>query len=218
LNDSCLELVRTYEAIRDNPSAVLRFLSPLKVDRDTYYALRGNRSKAHYKRSAEFIYLNKVGWNGLYRVNSSGHFNVPYGAPKTDNLIDADNLRSCAKSLAAAGITLSCGDFEDALSAVRPGDLVFLDPPYVTRHNNNGFIDYNERLFSWDDQERLAREAARLVELGATVIVSNANHEDVLRLFSGFELFEVGRSSTLAPSRSARTRVSEAMLLARGGT
>jgi DNA adenine methylase len=149
-------------------------------------------------------------------VNSSGEFNVPYGAPKTDNLIDANNLRSCAKSLGAAGVTLTCGDFAEALVAVQAGDIVFLDPPYVTRHNNNGFIDYNERLFSWADQERLAREAARLVELGATVIVSNANHEDVLRLFSGFELFEVGRPSTLASSRTARTRVSEAILLARG--
>jgi DNA adenine methylase len=213
LGDTCSELIDTYQAVSVNPAAVLRYLAPLKVDRSTYYKIRGNRSDGEFKRAAQFVYLNKAGWNGLYRVNSSGEFNVPFGAPKSDNLIDRANLVRCAATLAAPGVSLSCRDFNISLAEVSRGDLVFLDPPYVTRHNNNGFVDYNERLFSWADQERLAAEAARLAEIGAQVIVCNANHSDIVALYPGFTSVEVVRPSTLASSRHARGRVSEAIFV-----
>lgn len=215
LGDSCLELIRTYEAVSENPAAVLRHLSSFPVDRDSYYSIRANLSSGRFKRAAQFIYLNKVGWNGLYRVNSKGGFNVPYGAPKTDNVIDRENLLRCASALAGGGIELTHADFTDALAGVRAGDLVFLDPPYVTRHNDNGFIDYNERLFSWTDQERLATEAKRLSRIGATVIVTNAFHDEVLELFPDFERAEVTRSSTIASSTRARGQVAEAILVSK---
>ena len=211
LGDSCTELVETFRAVRDNPQAVLRYLRPLKPDREVFYTIRSTRSTARFKRAAEFIYLNKTCWNGLYRVNARGEFNVPYGRPKTDNLVDASNLIACAEALAGEGVALAAGDFETALAQVARGDLVFLDPPYVTRHNNNGFIDYNERLFSWADQVRLAHHAHDLVDRGAHVLVTNAFHSDVLDLYRDFNMMPLSRASTLASNVSKRGRVTEAL-------
>jgi len=156
LSDTCDELVATYQAVKANPAAVLRYLRPMRPSEELFYQIRANRSRAPYKGAAEFIHLNKTCWNGLYRVNSHGQFNVPYGLPKTATIVEEDVIAACAECLYSESVALACHDFEVALQSVESGDLVFLDPPYVTRHNNNGFIDYNERLFSWSDQLRLA--------------------------------------------------------------
>ncbi len=216
LSDSCPELIQTFDAVRENVDAVLRYLRPLKPDRDLFYSIRSDRSTGPFKRAAEFIYLNKTCWNGLYRVNSRGEFNVPYGLPKTDYIVDEANLKACSTALAASGVQLRCGDFGANLREVEKGDLVFLDPPYVTRHNDNGFIDYNEQLFSWADQVRLARAARDLADRGAHVLVTNAFHGDVLDLYEGFNLVTINRASTLASNATKRSRVSEALLWLHG--
>lgn len=212
LSDSCAELIHTYEAVRDHPTRLLRYIEPLKPDKKAFYAMRANRSQAWVKRSAEFIYLNKTCWNGLYRVNGNGEFNVPYGAPKTTTIINPENVRACSTALNAPGVELAIGDFETAIVDVTPGDLVFLDPPYVTGHNNNGFVDYNELLFSWEDQERAARVAMMAADAGAHVIVTNAFHQDVISLYEGFKIRSLKRHSTLASAAGARKPVKEAIL------
>ena len=212
LRDSCAELIDTYEAVRDGTERVLAWLSDMVPSRDAFYRIRAKRSRGRYKRAAEFIYLNKTCWNGLYRVNSDGVFNVPYGRPKTDFIIDPENVRRCSRALKSQGVHLAVGDFEESFERVRSGDLVFLDPPYVTRHNNNGFVDYNETLFSWTDQERLAAAAQRLVRRGAHVVVTNAEHREVLDLYHGFEVRSLRRASTLASDTRKRGRVSEALI------
>jgi DNA adenine methylase len=103
-------------------------------------------------------------------VNSRGEFNVPWGAPKTDFILDRQNLMACSRSLDRKRIRFSHDDFEQALRGCRANDLVFMDPPYVTTHNNNGFVDYNEKLFSWADQVRLAIVAERLRSKGCRVL------------------------------------------------
>jgi DNA adenine methylase len=211
LSDACEELISTYDAVRRRHDVVLRHLSRLRVDRDTFYAIRSEQPRSQYKRAANFIYLNKTCWNGLYRVNSDGRFNVPFGAPRTANIVERTLLEAVAGALRKPGVTCLVGDFELLLADAMPGDLVFLDPPYVTRHNNNGFIDYNERLFSWEDQERLAREARRLAELNVHVVITNARHCDVLELYDGFYLRTSERASTLAASNDKRGRVQEAI-------
>jgi DNA adenine methylase len=216
LSDSCSDLVATYEAVRDNPSAVLRYLFPLYPDRELFYYVRSNRSIARFKRAAEFIYLNKTCWNGLYRVNAHGEFNVPYGAPKTDIIVDQDNLRNCAGTLGHPQVKLATLDFEDALVDTTAGDLVFLDPPYVTRHNNNGFVDYNELIFSWQDQLRVATVANRLASEGAHVRVTNAFHREVLELYDGFHVRPLHRPSTIASAAAKRGIVTEALLWSAG--
>jgi DNA adenine methylase len=149
-------------------------------------------------------------------VNSEGRFNVPFGRPKTLNIVEPENLRACSSVLRGRDVRLAVRDFADALEGVQRGDLVYLDPPYVTRHNNNGFIDYNEKLFSWSDQERLARVAKKLVCRGAHVLVSNADHDDVIALFSDFQHVAFSRSSTLASDSTKRGKVQEALFVGEG--
>jgi DNA adenine methylase len=212
LNDSCSELIETFSAIRDNVDAVIEYLRPLKRDKETFYHIRQNRSKGRFKRAAEFIYLNKTCWNGLYRVNSAGIFNVPFGSQKSDSIVDFNNLRECAASLGSPDITLQVCDFENSVKESNPGDLVYFDPPYVTGHNNNGFIAYNEVIFSWDDQKRLANIAKRLASKGVHVIVSNANHQEIVALYEGFAVKHFNRTSTLASDITKRRIVSEVLL------
>lgn len=212
LSDRCNKLIDVYATIRTDAYSVVRYLRPLKPNRDLFYAIRNRPSRGRLKRAAEFVYLNKTCWNGLYRVNSEGRFNVPYGMPKTDFIADFNNLHACSKALQKPGVTLQSCDFEAALRDVQRGDLVYLDPPYVTQHNNNGFIDYNETLFSWEDQKRLANFARQLADIGAYVIVTNAHHNEVLELYRGFCSHTLVRSSTLASSATHRIPVREAAL------
>jgi len=212
LGDTCAELIDTFAAVRDNHAAVLRYVHPLKVDSKVFYDVRKNRSTTRFRRAAEFIYLNKTCWNGLYRVNSDGVFNVPYGKPRSDGVVDDDNLKACGELLSRRGIELRRTDFDEIVADAKAGDLVYLDPPYVTGHSNNGFIDYNEKLFAWEDQQRLASAAISLAQRGVHVIVTNADHPAVLKLYDGLQITFVARRSTLAGAISARRLVREAII------
>jgi DNA adenine methylase len=214
LSDSCADLIDTFKAVRRTPHAINRYLAPLKPEPDYFYALRKARSTDTIQRAAEFIYLNKTCWNGLYRVNSRGEFNVPYGRPKTDTIFEPSNILACSAAMNKPDITITCADFTDALADVEARDLVFLDPPYVTGHNNNGFIDYNETLFSWEDQLKLAEVARALVDRGAHVIVTNADQNDILGLYRGFTVQTITRHSTLASNKSFRGQITEAVIYA----
>ncbi len=216
LSDTCSELIGTFSAVRDNASAVVRHLRPMKPRKRLFKYVRQNRSRGRFKRAAEFIFLNKSCWNGLYRVNADGDFNVPFGSPRTDNIADFENLRACGNALSSPGVSLRVCDFEVNILKSSPGDLVYLDPPYVTGHTNNGFVDYNEDLFSWDDQSRMASIARYLAARGVYVIVSNANHPEILKLYSGFGMKTIWRTSTLASDIPKRRLVSEVFLFSKG--
>ena len=211
LGDACNDLVETYNSCAQHPNEILSELKRHKVNRDYYYSIRSNRSIDPIKRASEFLYLNKTCWNGLYRVNLSGNFNVPYGQPKSSTLIDEENFLKATRALGKARVSLKKQDFALTCSTAGEGDFVFLDPPYVTTHNNNGFLEWNEEIFSWEDQERLAKLAAKLADKGAHVVVTNAAHEAVIDLYRRFDLKYFERSSTLASKINARGRVSEAI-------
>lgn len=216
LSDACGELIETYKAVRDNSTAVLRYLSPLRPDRDLYYRTRDARSRGRFKRAAEFIYLNKTCWNGLYRVNQQGKFNVPYGRPSGNYVADAANINMCSEALLAPGVSLVSCDFEVALLGAGRGDLVILDPPYATGHSNNGFVDYNEVLFSWHDQERLASLARTLHNRGAHVLVTNADHHSITELYSDFEQHRIAGHSTISGRSDRRRKKSELLFVGKG--
>lgn len=219
LSDACSDLATTYSTVASDPEAVLSVLSGWTADRKLYYLLRGEDPTGDKPReAARFIYLNRNCWNGLYRVNGDGKFNVPYGRPKTANEIDSANFRACAKVLGQSANVIIAGDFQDNLRNVAPGDFVFLDPPYVTRHNNNGFREYNERLFSWADQIRLAKVARSLVTSGANVMITNAFHSDIAELYEGFTIVKAERSSTIASDRAKRGRATEAIIYGYGSS
>jgi DNA adenine methylase len=215
LNDKATEVIELFRALKSDVEGVITHANTFSNDRATFNRVRSSRSTDETKRAAEFLFLNKTCWNGLFRVNASGNFNVPYGDNKVAELFDAENLRACAELLQATNPRLTTLDFEDAVRNCSEGDLVYFDPPYVTGHNNNGFLEYNEKIFSWDDQIRLAKLASKLVTQGVSVIVSNAHHRDIVSLYPDFRKTIVHRSSTISGTVSTRRSITEVIFSAK---
>jgi len=213
LSDRNVELMNCYEQVRDNVERVIAQLSRLRNTEYEYYRVRGVRCRTPITRAAQFIYLVNLAFNGIYRVNFDGRFNVPYGDRPHLRPATANSLRSASKSL--QGVDLLACDFETAVADAKEGDFVYLDPPYTVAHSNNGFIRYNDHLFSWPDQERLAGLAANLAQRGCYVVISNAAHGHIRSLYSGFEVAEIHRSSAIAADPKHRTRVVEFVLRSR---
>lgn len=199
LSDSNAALIETYAAVRDDPEAVMKHLRShhSRHCKEYYYAIRGNQPRAPTARAARFLYLNRTCFNGLYRVNLRGQFNVPMGT-KTSVMLPADDFPVMSKILMGAKIEVR--DFEDALSCAEEGDFVYLDPPYTVKHNVNNFLKYNENIFSWSDQVRLAKAARSAAKRGAHVLVSNADHPSVHELYgdSVWTQLSIPRFSRLA--------------------
>lgn len=217
LSDYCGPLVDTWNAVRSDPNRVFKEATKLELNEENYYSQRKARGGTLHERAGRFIYLNRGAFNGLYRVNLAGDFNVPWGAPRTTNVVDLAHLRAASALVRAATPRVRRGDFEPVVDSAAEGDFVFLDPPYVTSHNENGFVAYNEKIFSWSDQERLARAAARAVSRGASVAVTNANHASVIALYPWFDVVVLERASTLAASSSKRGRTTEVLLVSKNG-
>lgn len=202
------ELINLYSVIRSAPNELER---KLKVhqrshSKDYFYKMRASSPRTELGRAARFLYLNRTCWNGLYRVNTQGKFNVPIGT-KTSVIMDTDNFVGVSDAL--KNTVLKCSDFEGVIDGALQGDFVFVDPPYTVAHNFNGFVKYNEVLFSWADQERLKAAVVRAVARGAQVLVTNAAHDSVRKLYSEFEQIPITRSGVIAGKSSARGKFEE---------
>lgn len=214
LSDYCGPLINMYQTVREDPAAVIRALSGMNVlDKDFFYEVRRHEPKQPVDRAARFIYLNRAAWNGLYRVNANGQFNVPYGSPRSPIILDEENFLSAAKQLAGPNVRLATGDFEDAVADAGEGDLVFLDPPYATSKRRESFVDYNEKLFTWGDQVRLAACAEHLRSRGARVIVTNAFNSAIRALYPKFTEHALVRRSSLAADVTLRGSVAESVFV-----
>ena len=178
-----------------------------------YYRIRSHVPSDPLERAARTLYLNRTCFNGIYRVNLVGVFNVPKGTKKTV-LLDTDDFASAARLLRR--VELEQSDFEPIIDRAKPGDLVFADPPYTVRHNNNGFVKYNETLFSWADQERLAAALERAARRGARVVATNAAHAEILALYPQprFHSEVVLRYSSISSDSSSRRSYSELVIRA----
>jgi DNA adenine methylase len=207
LSDTNEELVNAYVQVRDSLPAVIEGLNTLRVNKRTYLRVRRNMPSESIDRAVRFIYLNKTAFNGLYRVNRNGDFNVPFAGNQGRSVFDDAGITSAAKLL--AGCTIISQDFGSAFSQAQAGDLIFCDPPYTVRHNNNGFIRYNEALFSWDDQRRLATAAHEAVQRGVYVLVSNAQHQSLRRLYHRFAVSTLSRACCMAGDPGRRGTTSE---------
>jgi DNA adenine methylase len=204
LSDSNQKLVETYLAIRTNWKLVWRYLlvHQAKHSRAYYYSCRSKTLSSPFSRAAQFIYLNRACWNGLYRVNLEGAFNVPIGTKDTI-IFDTDDFESISEALQSA--TLRHSDFEKTINLAMKDDFIFVDPPYTVNHNTNGFLKYNERIFTWQDQERLRASLARARDRGAKILITNADHKSIHGLYDGFgKMIAVPRFSVLAGDASYR--------------
>jgi DNA adenine methylase len=214
LSDKNAELIHAYTQVRERPDLVIRALRRLKNSKRDYYTIRSSTPHSGATRAARFIYLVTLAFNGIYRVNLDGEFNVPYGYKKHLDPCDAKRIRRASDLLAKAVICDQ--DFEEALAEAKKGDLVYLDPPYTVAHGNNGFVKYNAKIFSWDDQLRLARVANDLATKGCTVIVSNADHNSIRKLYKDFATATLERNSVIAASSEFRSCVTERLFYAGG--
>ncbi len=210
LSDRNSELIETYRALQLDPDRVIDTLDSFPNDPDFYYYLRNARPRSQHTVAARLLYLVQTCWNGLYRVNKNGKFNTPFGHYANPSICDAIRIDEAAEALARA--VLKVGDFEAILNGARQGDFAYCDPPYITGHKDNGFLKYNATLFAWSDQRRLAKVAAQLKDRGAHLLISNANHESVLELYSGFRHYRLTRRSLIAADSKNRRMISEALL------
>jgi DNA adenine methylase len=216
LSDSNQDLIETYHVVRDDPQGVYSGLAALhaKHSAETYYRVRGSRPENALRRAIRFIYLNRTCWNGLYRVNRNNIFNVPIGT-KSTVLFPDDDFEAWASRLRRADIS-SC-DFEESIEKASGGDLIYVDPPYTVRHNRNGFLKYNQKMFSWNDQIRLRDSLVRAAGRDCLVFVSNADHESVRDLYREFgEVHSIPRSSVISGSVGHRGITAELLVIGNG--
>lgn len=209
LSDKNPELIATYNEVRDHPDAVIDSLGALKNTEDDYYAVRDTVPKSKAARAARLIYLSTLSFNGIHRVNLRGRFNVPYGYKRTVTPCQPDRIRTASSLLRRA--TLTCEDFEPAVADAKRGDLVYFDPPYTTAHTNNGFLKYNARIFTWNDQKRLSEVAHDLRRRGCLVFISNADHSSIRALYRDFDTLTIERHSVIAASSEYRRRITECL-------
>jgi len=191
LADANPELVNCYQAIRDDVDGVIAALGEFRNNSAQYYRVRRRdpSKMSSIARAARLIYLNRCGYNGLYRVNSSGQFNVPFGRYRRPLICDVDRLRSASAALKRAKIV--CGDFEKSLRDVGPDDFVYLDPPYVPLSPTASFTAYAKRNFGLSDQERLAEALRRLATRKVPALLSNSDCATTRELYRGFDIDRV---------------------------
>lgn len=208
LADANSDLIQAYATVRTSPSEVSKALDAMQNTHEEYYKVRASRGADPIERAARFIYLNHTSFNGIYRVNQRGEYNVPYGNRANPKMPTKEHLESAAAALAESQIR--CQDFEETLEPIGEGWFAFIDPPYTTAHNKNGFIKYNQRLFTIDDQRRLAKSITEFAARGGKYVLSNAAHESILEIFEALgEPETVERKSTISGKSTGRQRVEE---------
>ncbi len=189
LSDLNAELVNLYAVVRDQAAALIAALARHENTPEHYYAVRGIHpdSLPPIERAARTLFLNRTCFNGLYRVNRSGLFNVPYGSQEHTTFFHPETLRRTSSQL--AGVDISWADFVVGAERARSGDFVYLDPPYATGlRGGQGLMRYQAGGFGQTDERRLAEVVRSLDRRGCLVMVSNADTEAVRELYRGFRI------------------------------
>lgn len=196
LSDLNEELIGFYSVLRDSSDELIARMLSLRASKELYYQLRGSKPRSEIQRAVRFAYLNRLCWNGLFRVNQSGRFNVPIGDRRPQTLWTEEVLQDAARKLQSA--TLEVADFQKALRAVEPGDAVFLDPPYARGAlNGEAFNRYQPQKWSTSDYRRLSDETQRLHEIGAYFVLVVAGQPKLTREFRRKFQVTVHRSQAL---------------------
>lgn len=211
LADSNTELVNAYVQIRDDVEDLVDRLKGMRNAEAEYYRTRDRKPRTALTRAARFIYLMQLSFNGIYRENLRGEFNVPYGYKTWLPVCDEERLRTASAAL--QGAECMAQTYGKTMESLRATDAVYVDPPYTVSHNDNGFIKYNRTLFSWNDQQDLAAACEQARRNGCLVIVSNADHGELRNLYAEFEYHQLRRFSSISGSVGGRKHVTEALFV-----
>ena len=215
LSDINSRLINCYRAVRDVPEELIGLLK-LHEQMNSEEHFYGQRSLCpieiysfDLQDAARFIYLNRTCFNGLYRVNSKGEFNVSYGKYKSPNICDAENLRLCSKAL--QGVPLHWQSWEDSLCLVRSNAFVFMDPPYFPIAEQKTNFNSYAKPFTADDHRCLADWAHDLVEFGSQVLIANADTQEARHLYDSYshfrlESFDIHRKVGTGKGAAARAK------------
>jgi len=193
LSDTNPELINSYKMIKSRPSDLIRSLSNLRRryrstpnKEDFYYEIRAWEPTGPIERAARFIFLNKTCYNGLYRVNPKGEFNVPFGHHMNPRIFDENNIATVSKALRETHAILRTIDYRRATATCQKGDFVYLDPPYHPSSETSSFTDYTPKGFGEEDQKELSKVFANLMKRGCRVVLSNSNTRLVRELYTDY--------------------------------
>lgn len=226
VNDYNWRLAEYWSQVKDYPTVLIKHLrgmpdpdsdsSDPPEDKDEYYyTARTNFNDIDKERvesddyeatvlAALFQYLNRTGYNGLYRENQRGEFNVPIGRYANPDWVQAERVKACSTILNDADATILQGDYADAMSSAGPDDVVYLDPPYKPGPETGDFVEYTGNGFDMDQQKRLLSEAIDVAERGATVVVTQSAAATDLYHYNGFDIHPVTSNSTVSQSTDER--------------
>ena len=214
INDSNAELIELYEVIRDTPGRLRAELDQLskRYSEKFYYELRASVLKDKLARVARMVFLNKTGFNGLYRLNSKGGFNVPFGKrKKCPALYAEENLLAVSKRLQSAEITRD--DFERIIDKTRAGDFVYCDPPYHPISATSSFNSYTAGGFSRKEQTRLKEACKRAADRGVVVAISNSSAKFILELYSEWDIKMISARRAINSKGTSRGEINETLVI-----
>lgn len=210
LSDTNAELINAYRIIKSNSEDLINKLESFENNEKFYYKLRETTFDNNLENAARFIYLNKTSFNGIYRVNRKGIYNVPFGYRKIKDLFEFDNLLKVADQL--QNTFFSVRDFKESCKKAKAKDLIFLDPPYTVAHENNGFVQYNQSIFSWENQIQLSKLSEKLNNDQIYFIITNAYHNSIKEIYTTGRKIPLIRSSTIGGKGAIRTNYKEILI------
>ncbi len=218
IGDTNSELVNLYLEIRDNPEGLIRRISAMEFinERQSYTSARTlfntikGAEESKTERAALFLYLNRHCFNGLWRVNSSGNFNVPIGKYRNPSIPNPDEIRKYSGAL--QNVDIRCGDFESTVAGVQPGDFVYFDPPYEPVSKTSRFTSYTKTGFPFSEQQRLSDLCRKLDGMGVYFMVSNSYSPSIIELYGEFTIKRIEAKRSINSDSHGRTGITELLI------
>ncbi|PIR37159.1 MAG: modification methylase [Alphaproteobacteria bacterium CG11_big_fil_rev_8_21_14_0_20_39_49] len=219
INDYNEELINLYKTIRKNPDELIEDLKKHINDEEYYYKTRAlDRSANMYnklsdiEKASRIIFLNKTCYNGLFRVNSSGEFNSPFGRYKNPNIINDVTIRAVSNYFKNNNIKILNADYKDSLSDAKKGDFVYFDPPYDPVSDSSNFTGYTKTGFGKNEQERLKNVCDELNKKGVNFLLSNSSTSYIKDLYKNYNIITVNAKRSINSKKDGRGEVTELLI------
>lgn len=218
INDFNKDLINTYIAIQNDVEQLIQYLSKYKNDSEYYYKIRELdrtplfNNMSNTEKASRLIYLNKTCYNGLFRVNSQGEFNSPFGSYKSPNIVNEPTLRAVHNYLKNAEITFLNGDFENAIKDIKKGTFVYFDPPYDPVSASSNFTGYTNLGFGKQEQIRLKNVCDELNAKGIKFLLSNSATDFILDLYKEYKIEKIPAKRAINSNANLRGNIDEVLI------